>query len=55
MAELPWDTAHPDDNHLKQLVRRTRRAMVRAGLDDIVESKRNFGYRLKKFPIITKS
>ena len=50
MAHLSWDTAHPDENHLKQLVRRTRRALVRAGMGDLVESRQGFGYRLRLDP-----
>jgi hypothetical protein len=47
MELLPWDTAHPSDNHLKQLVRRTRRALEAAGMGDLIESKQRFGYRLR--------
>ncbi len=47
MELLPWDTPHPSDNHLKQLVRRTRRALEAAGIRDLIESKQRFGYRLR--------
>jgi hypothetical protein len=45
-ARLPWDTAHPEDNHVKQLVRRVRRALEKLGLSDAIESRHGFGYRL---------
>jgi hypothetical protein len=47
LATLPWDTARPEDNHIKQLVRRVRRALVRAQLGDLIESRQGFGYRLR--------
>jgi hypothetical protein len=47
LATLPWDTARPEDNHIKQLVRRVRRALVRAQIGDLVESRQGFGYRLR--------
>ena len=46
IAELPWDTPHPGDNNVKQLVRRVRRSLVRVGLEDAIESRHGFGYRL---------
>lgn len=49
-ASLPWESARPDDNHIKQLVRRLRRSLTRAGLPDIVESRHGFGYRLRFIP-----
>lgn len=50
LATLSWDTRAPDDNHIKQLVRRARRQMVRAGLGDLIESRQRFGYRLRVIP-----
>lgn len=50
LADLPWDTAHPEENHLKQLVRRVRRSLSRAGLGNLIESRRGFGYRLRVLP-----
>lgn len=49
-ASLSWDTARPDDSHLKQLVRRLRRSLERASVADIVESRHGFGYRLRIVP-----
>jgi pSer/pThr/pTyr-binding forkhead associated (FHA) protein/DNA-binding winged helix-turn-helix (wHTH) protein len=50
LADLPWDTAHPEENHLKQLVRRVRRSLSKAGLGNLIESRRGFGYRLRVTP-----
>lgn len=47
LASLPWDTPRPEDNHIKQLVRRVRRTLVRANLGDLIESRQGFGYRLR--------
>lgn len=47
LARLPWDTARPEDNHIKQLVRRVRRTLVRAQIGDLIESRHGFGYRLR--------
>lgn len=50
LGTLPWDSADPDDNHVKQLVRRTRRQLVRGGLGDLIEARQRFGYRLRVIP-----
>jgi pSer/pThr/pTyr-binding forkhead associated (FHA) protein len=52
IAGLPWNTAHPEDNHVKQQVRRIRRAFERIGVPDVIESKHGFGYRLRLPPVI---
>lgn len=44
LCSLPWDTAHPDLSHLKQLVRRVRRRLVGTGVS--VQSWCGLGYRL---------
>jgi hypothetical protein len=46
ITSLPWDTAHPEDNHVKQLVRRVRKALEKVGLGAAIESRHGFGYRL---------
>jgi hypothetical protein len=51
LGSLPWDTARPEDNHIKQLVRRVRRGLVRAGMGDLIESRHGFGYRLRVKPV----
>lgn len=50
IARLPWDTPHPTDNHLKQLVRRVRRALVKAGVGNLIHSQHRLGYRLRVVP-----
>ncbi len=50
LAAVSWDTAHPSDNHVKQLVRRLRRSLARSGRDDLIESQQGLGYRLSIFP-----
>ena len=50
IADLSWDSRHPDENHLKQLVRRVRRALIKADVGDLIESRRSFGYRLRVIP-----
>lgn len=52
LGSLTWDSPDPDDNHVKQLVRRTRRQLVRAGLGDLIEARQRFGYRLRVIPIV---
>jgi DNA-binding winged helix-turn-helix (wHTH) protein len=51
IANLPWNTRHPEDNHVKQQVRRVRRALERLGLPNAIESRQGFGYRLKIKPV----
>lgn len=50
LGALAWDSPQPDDNHVKQLVRRTRRQLLRAGLGDVIEARQRFGYRLRLIP-----
>jgi len=50
LASLSWDTAHPADNHLKQLVRRLRKSLEAGGIGDLIESRHGFGYRLSVLP-----
>lgn len=45
LCSLPWDTAHPELGHLKQLVRRVRRRFEGSGLT--VQSACGLGYRLE--------
>lgn len=52
IASLPWNTANPEDNHVKQQVRRVRRALERLGLPEAIESRHGFGYRLRIEPIL---
>jgi pSer/pThr/pTyr-binding forkhead associated (FHA) protein len=50
IADLSWDTKDPSENHVKQLVRRVRRVLVRGEIGDIIESRHRFGYRLRAVP-----
>ena len=46
LVRLPWNTPHPNENNVKQVVRRTRRALESIGLGEAIESRQGFGYRL---------
>jgi pSer/pThr/pTyr-binding forkhead associated (FHA) protein len=52
LANLPWNTSNPEDNHLKQQVRRLRKALEKLGLPEAIESRHGFGYRLRVEPIV---
>lgn len=47
IAALPWNTPHPEDNHVKQQIRRLRRALQRIGAGDAIEARHGLGYRLR--------
>jgi pSer/pThr/pTyr-binding forkhead associated (FHA) protein len=47
---LSLDSLRPDDDNVRQLVRRVRRAMLKAGVGDVIESKYGLGYRLSVTP-----
>lgn len=51
LAAISWDTDNPADNHVKQLVRRVRRVLAKAGYDALIESRHRFGYRLRAVPM----
>ena len=50
IADLSWDTREPSENHVKQLVRRVRRALIKSENGDLIESRHRFGYRLRAIP-----
>jgi hypothetical protein len=50
IAALSWDTSEPNENHVKQLVRRVRRALMKVAHGDLIESRHRFGYRLRAIP-----
>jgi len=50
IADLSWDTRDPNENHVKQLVRRVRRALQKSEVGDLIESRHRFGYRLRAIP-----
>ncbi|MEM9192908.1 MAG: FHA domain-containing protein [Myxococcota bacterium] len=47
LATSDWDAKHPNDNHLKQAIRRLRRSLERIELHEAIESRQRFGYRLR--------
>lgn len=52
IGNLSWDTRDPSENHVKQLVRRIRRALLKAGVGDLIEARHRFGYRMRAIPTI---
>lgn len=46
LARLSLDSPEPNEDHLRQLVRRVRRALTKAHVPELIESKRGHGYRL---------
>lgn len=50
IADLSWDTREPSENHVKQLVRRVRRTLIKSEIGDLIESRHRFGYRLRAIP-----
>lgn len=53
LARLPLECTAPGDDNLRQLIRRVRRAFLRAEIIDPIESRYGVGYRLRVIPIIT--
>jgi hypothetical protein len=47
---LSLESLRPDDDNVRQLVRRVRRALLKAGVGDVIESKYGLGYRLSVTP-----
>ncbi len=47
---LSLDSQRPDDDNVRQLVRRVRRALQKAGIGDVIESRYGLGYRLSVTP-----
>ena len=52
LATLSLDTPLPGSDHVRQLVRRVRHALVRAEIGDLIESRRYVGYRLRVIPVL---
>lgn len=50
MMKLSWDSQEPNDDHVRQLVRRVRRLLRKADLDELIESRPRTGYRLRVIP-----
>ena len=47
LMRLSLDVSNPGDDHVRQLVRRVRRALLKADIGDLIEAKRGVGYRLR--------
>jgi hypothetical protein len=47
---LSLDSQRPDDDNVRQLVRRVRRVLEKAGVGDLIESRYGLGYRLSVTP-----
>jgi hypothetical protein len=44
---LSLETAAPNEDHVRQLVRRLRRVLFKAGIQNVIESGYGSGYRLR--------
>lgn len=47
---LSLESLRPDDDNVRQLVRRVRKALLKAGVGDVIETKYGMGYRLSVTP-----
>jgi len=47
LAELPWTTPYPNENHLKQAIRRLRQTLGGMGIARPIEARQGLGYRLR--------
>lgn len=52
LSRLSLDTPMPGGDHVRQLVRRVRHALVKAEVGDLIESRRYVGYRLRVIPVL---
>jgi FHA domain-containing protein len=50
LMRLSLDVSDPGEDHIRQLVRRVRRALLKGGVSDLIEAKRGVGYRLRVVP-----
>jgi DNA-binding response OmpR family regulator len=50
LLKLSLDVPDPGEDHVRQLVRRVRKALLKAELGDLIEAKRGVGYRLRVIP-----
>jgi pSer/pThr/pTyr-binding forkhead associated (FHA) protein len=50
LNRLSLDVPDPGEQHVRQLVFRVRRALINAGVGDLIEVRRNVGYRLRAVP-----
>lgn len=47
MRSLSLESALPSEDHVRQLVRRLRRVLFKAGIENVIESRYGAGYRLR--------
>ncbi|HEY5922386.1 MAG TPA: FHA domain-containing protein [Kofleriaceae bacterium] len=50
LTRLSLDVPDPGEQHVRQLVFRVRRALINAGVGDLIEVRRGVGYRLRVVP-----
>jgi pSer/pThr/pTyr-binding forkhead associated (FHA) protein len=50
LMKLSLESTEPTEDHVRQLVRRVRRALDKADLGDLIEARRGVGYRLRVVP-----
>lgn len=50
VARLSLDSSLPREDHIRQLVRRLRRALAKAGFESLIETRYGVGYRLRGTP-----
>lgn len=50
LVKLSLDVPDPGEDHVRQLVRRVRRALLKAEVGDLIEARRGVGYRLRVIP-----
>lgn len=51
ISHISWDSNAPEESHVKQLIRRVRRLLVGAGIGNLIEGRRQLGYRLRVVPL----
>jgi hypothetical protein len=50
LLKLSLDVSDPGEDHVRQLVRRVRKALLKADIGDLIEARRGVGYRLRVVP-----
>jgi DNA-binding winged helix-turn-helix (wHTH) protein len=50
MLVLSFETTSPNEQQVKQIVRRMRRMFCREGVGNLIEARPRFGYRLAVVP-----
>lgn len=51
LLRLSLDVPDPGEQHVRQLVYRVRRALINAGVGDLIDVRRGVGYRLRVLPV----